>query len=71
MGAKPKRLVGQANAVQIPPGRSAAGSGVRIAVAAALAGVALPHAPPSFADAPSQPPVSGGLEEIVVTSRKI
>ena len=71
MGAKPKRLVGQANAVQIPPGRSAAGSGVRIAVAAALAGAALPHAPPSFADAPSQPPVSGGLEEIVVTSRKI
>ena len=71
MGAKPKRLVGQVNAAQNPPGRSAAGSGVRIAVAAALAGAALPHAPPSFADAPRQPPASGGLEEIVVTARKI
>jgi outer membrane receptor protein involved in Fe transport len=48
-----------------------AGSRVRFAVAAALAGAALPHAPPSLADSAAGPSESGGLAEIVVTSRKI
>jgi iron complex outermembrane receptor protein len=71
MGAKPKRLVSQVIATLGPQGSGATGSRVRIAVAAVLAGAALPQAPPSFADAAGGPPASGGLEEIVVTSRKI
>ena len=70
MGAKPKSPVIQANGVSGPRGRSAAGSGVRIAVTAALAGTALPHAPPVFAAA-ANAPESGGIEEIVVTARKV
>ena len=72
MRAKPKKPVTQVVAAPGRRGRSAAGSRVRIAVAAALAGAALPHAPPSFADAPggtSEP--AGGLAEIVVTARKV
>ncbi len=65
MGAKPKKPVTRMSAALGPQGRGAGGSAVRIAVAAALAGASLPHAPPSFADA------DVGLEEIVVTSRKI
>lgn len=71
MGAKPKKPVTQVIAALGRQGRSAAGSRVRIAVAAALAGAALPHAPPSFADAAGRPPESGSLAEIVVTARKV
>jgi len=53
-----------------PRGRGAGGSAVRIAVAAALAGAALPHAPPSFADVAAESG-SVGLDEIVVTARKV
>jgi len=70
MGPKPKSPVIQAKGASRPRGRSAAGSGVRIAVTAALAGTALPHAPPIFADA-ANAPESGGIEEIVVTARKV
>ena len=70
MGTKPKRPVTRVIAELARQGRSAAGSRVRIAVAAALAGAALPHAQPSFADAAGgAAPV--GLEEIVVTARKV
>ncbi len=55
MGAKPKKPVNQVIAAPGRQGHSAAGSRVRIAVAAALAGAALPHAPPSFADAAAGP----------------
>jgi len=71
MGAKPKKPVTQVIAAPGRQGRSAAGSRVRIAVAAALAGAALPHAPPSFADAAGGPTESGSLAEIVVTARKV
>jgi iron complex outermembrane recepter protein len=55
-------------------GLAAGGSRIRLAVAAVLAGTALPHAPPSFADtmhAADAPAASGGLAEIVVTARKV
>jgi iron complex outermembrane recepter protein len=55
-------------------GLAAGGSGLRLAVAAVLAGSALPHAPPSFADttyAADSPSASSGLAEIVVTARKV
>ncbi len=71
MGAKPKKPVTQVIAAPGRQGRSVAGSRVRIAVAAALAGAALPHAPPSFADAAGGPSESGSLAEIVVTARKV
>ncbi|MGP8228755.1 MAG: TonB-dependent receptor [Steroidobacteraceae bacterium] len=71
MGAKPKKSVTPVIAALGHQGRSAAGSRVRFAVAAALAGAALPHAPPSFADAASGAPEPAGLAEIVVTARKV
>ena len=71
MGAKPKKPVTQVIAAPGRRARSVAGSRVRIAVAAALAGAALPHAPPSFADAAGGSPESSSLAEIVVTARKV
>src|SRR5580693_6535430 len=55
-------------------GIATGGSRIRLAVAAVLAGGALPHAPPSFADttyAAESPTASSGLAEIVVTARKV
>ena len=68
MGSKPKLRASRVNGVPV------GGSRLRFAVAAALAGAALPHALPSFAQvAPgaSEPSASGGLAEIVVTARKV
>ena len=47
------------------------GARLRFAVAAALAGVALPHAPPIFAADAAPVADTGGLAEIVVTARKV
>ncbi len=47
---------------------AAAGSRISLAVAAALGGVA---APPAFADAAAVAGTSGGLQEVVVTARKV
>jgi len=71
MGSKPQVPVTPVIASRGSQSRSASGSRVRFAVAAALAGAALPHAPPSFADSAGSPPESAGLSEIVVTARKV
>lgn len=68
MGSKPQIRASKVTGVTV------GGSGVRLAVAAALAGAALPHALPSFAQAApaaAEPSASGGLAEIVVTARKV
>jgi len=53
-------------------GSTVGGARLRLAVAAALAGAALPHAPPSFAQAaPAAENTSGALAEVVVTARKV
>src|SRR5271154_6075362 len=53
-------------------GPTVGGARLRLAVAAALAGAALPHAPPSFAQAaPAAETSSGALAEVVVTARKV
>jgi outer membrane receptor protein involved in Fe transport len=71
MGSKPQVPGTPVIAARGSQGRSAPGSRVRFAVAAALAGAALPHAAPSFAEAPGEPSEPGGLAEIVVTARKV
>jgi iron complex outermembrane recepter protein len=68
MGSKPKKPATGLNSL------ASGGSRIRLAVAAVLAGAALPHAPPSFADttrAADAPSESMGLAEIVVTARKV
>jgi len=54
------------NPCGIPPARSR----IALAVAAALAGVATPRAP-ALADAAAATAASGGLQEVVVTARKV
>ena len=71
MGTKPKRPVTRVIAELARQGRSAAGSRVRIAVAAALAGASLPYAPTSLAEVAGAPAEATGLAEIVVTARKV
>jgi iron complex outermembrane receptor protein len=65
MGAKPQIRASSVIGLTIGSSR------LRLAVAAALAGVALPHAPPSFAADAAPAAETGGLAEIVVTARKV